>query len=152
MRVKISKISAVLAIGILMAALVGCSSNNESKGVVAPPADMGTITGTITLPGVEANQLLWIAVDKDSSYANGYEKFDTMTTTDQLTFDYTIDSIPIDDYFVYGGVLVGHTDMPPRTDDLLGYFDTGLTPPPDPNVGVTVGDTVIVSFSLSTIK
>ena len=74
-----------------------------------------------------------------------------VTTTDLLTFDYTIDSIPIGDYFVYGGVLVGHTDMPPRIDDLFGYYDTGLTPPADRNVGVTVNDTTIVSFTLSKI-
>lgn len=152
MKVKMATLVSVAAIALFVAALAGCSSNNESKGVVAPPADMGVISGTITLPGVTANQLLFIAVDPDSNDTNGYEKFDTMTTTDLLTYDYIIDSVPIGDYFVYAGVLVGHTDLPQRTDDLFGYYDTGLTPPPDPNVGVTVDDTTDASFSLTLIR
>lgn len=152
MRVKIATRAVVAAVTLLMAALVGCSSNNESKSVLTPPADMGVVSGTITLPEVNANQLLFIAVDQDSSDTNGYVKFDTMRTTDQVTYDYIIDSVPIGDYFVYAGVLVGHTDLPPRVDDLFGYYDTGLTPPPDPNVGVTVNDTIDASISLILIQ
>ena len=151
MRVRIPRLPAALAVAVLAAAIVGCSNTNKNKTDVGPPATMGAISGTITLPGTTPNQLLWIAVDEDSSYTNGYIKYDTMTTSDLLTFDYVIDNVPIGDYFVYGGVLVGHTDMPPRTDDLLGYYDTGLTPPSNPNVGVTANDTIDASFSVSEI-
>ncbi len=151
MNVRMATLAVVAALALLVAALVGCSSNNESQGVVAPPADMGVISGTITLPEVTANQLLLIAVDPDSSDTNGYEKYDTLTTTDQITYDYVIDSVPIGDYFVYAGVLIGHTDMPPHTDDLFGYYDTGLTPPANANVGVAVDETTHVSISLSVV-
>ncbi len=152
MKVKTATLAVAAAAILLVAAVVGCSSNNESQGVVAPPADMGVVSGTITLPGVNANQLMIIAVDEDSSDTNGYVKVDTMTTTDLLTYDYVIDSVPIGDYYVYAGVLVGHTDLPTRTDDLFAFYGSGLTPPPDPNVGVLVNETTTVSFSLILIQ
>ena len=149
MRTKIPSVAVIAALAALVAVVAGCSGNKKNQSVVGPPVVTGVIAGTITLPGTTANELLWIAVDNDSTDTNGYVKYDTMTTTDAITFDYVIDSVPIDDYYVYGGVLIGHTDMPPRTDDLFGYYDTGLTPPPDQNVTVVANDTVIVSFSVS---
>lgn len=120
-------------------ALVGCSTatspdattttTTTSTTSTTSSTPIGSITGAVTLPGLEGN--LWVGATTDSTFTTteGWVEIDTQVSSGDATYDYVLPIYTAGTYYVLGMVSVGTTETreTPLAGDRLGeYADGGM--------------------------
>ena len=150
---------------VLMILCDGCSGSGGDTGShpsaggdggitvdAGAPRTSTRVTGRITLPAAVTNRCAMVAVDSDTTGANGSARRGdgsyllAYVLVNGATLDFDFADVPAGTYYLWGFVDTNASSSSPGTDcemtggpnsgDDLGYFDTGLAPPGGTNVTV----------------
>lgn len=113
--------------------------------------EIGTLSGTITLPYPAPNKTLYVMIDNDINGDNGFlYSFQGYCSPDTIE-NYTINNVATGTYYVYAAVFVkGNGEGGPQKGDFLGLYGGSLDNPPNaPNVIISANDNTNCSFELS---
>ncbi|MDZ7295187.1 MAG: hypothetical protein ONB14_07215 [candidate division KSB1 bacterium] len=127
--------------------LVACGKNSTEPQA---EKDVGVnVTGTLTLPAEAPGKWYAVAVDSDTSSANGFAKVITGTCGTGLRVTYEMKDVPAGTYYVYAVVWVVSTPLSaPTSGDYVGFYGTQGTIPSAPNASVPSSGRVTFDITL----
>lgn len=127
--------------------LVSCGKNSTSPttGKEVSP----NVVGTLLLPAEATGKWYAVAVDSDTSSANGFVKVVTGTCGAGVRVPYEMKDVPAGTYYVYAVVWVVGTPLStPKTGDYVGFYGTQGSIPPAPNATVPSSGKVTFDITL----
>ncbi len=126
-----------LAVLLGLSGLVILSSCGKDSTPPTKQEPVPNVVGTLTLPGEANGKSFAVAVDSDTTSANGFVKVTTGTCGAGTKVSYQMQEVPAGTYYLYAVVWVVSTPLtPPQTGDYVGFYGTQGTVPPAPNATV----------------
>ncbi len=131
----------------MLFAFAGCGKNST-----APPKEkeaIPNVVGTLTLPAEAPGKWYAVAMDSDTSSANGFVKVVTGTCGSGVKVPYEMKDVPAGTYYLYGVVWVVSAPLTtPTSGDYVGFYGTQGTIPAAPNATVPQSGQVTLDITL----